>query len=305
VQSVLLKTCWEMLPVNLVPIMRTPAHTANRQLNVCVILVSVGRTAASAPSVLQASTSLWLPMATVLLVQQEHIRQSGVSRRKTGASLVPSNLTRLREIDCQMCAPGTYSNHSGAHSVDTCIVCAAGKYSNISGADSVDSCLACGVDTYSSALGVNTCLLCPSLSNSPSGSMSSAVCLCSPGSTGDTSENCQVCQIGSYKEQAGSALCSLCAEGISSLPGSILVVDCICSAGFRRHDGVCRACAAGKWKPENGSAPCLECPQGSSSLPGSYALTGCTCNRGSSGSNGGPCLQCESGKYKEYPGEVA
>ena len=104
VQSVLSKTCWKMLPVNLVQIMRTPAHAANRQLSVCVILVSVGQTAANAPSVLQASTSLWLPMTAVLLVQQEHIRHSGAPRRETCASLVPTNLTRLREIELSLIA---------------------------------------------------------------------------------------------------------------------------------------------------------------------------------------------------------
>jgi len=82
--------------------MRIPAQAANRRLNVCVILVSVGQAAGSAQFVLQASTSSWL--AAVLPVQEEHIRPSWAPHREMHASLVLTNLTRLQEMQLSLIA---------------------------------------------------------------------------------------------------------------------------------------------------------------------------------------------------------
>ena len=96
VLRILTRMWWEMLPVNLVPIMRIPAQAATRRKNVCVILVSLGQAAGSALFVLQENTLSRLE--AVLLVQEERIRHSGAPHPEMCASLVLTNLTRLREI---------------------------------------------------------------------------------------------------------------------------------------------------------------------------------------------------------------
>jgi len=96
------------------------------------------------------------------------------------------------------------------------------------------------------------------------------------------------------------------------------VTSCLCNAGFGgsgRSD--CKSCVAGKYKGETSSIPCTSCPtnmyatavqavsiatcspcpEGSVSIPGE---TICFCAAGFTGPDGGPCVACAAGKYKNW-----
>jgi hypothetical protein len=68
----------------------------------------------------------------------------------------------------------------------------------------------------------------------------------------------------------------------------------------------CRPCAAGTHGiMYGGLASCRNCPPGSStSTTGSANINDCTCLPGFTGPDGGMCVQCAPGKYKESPGTV-
>jgi hypothetical protein len=68
---------------------------------------------------------------------------------------------------------------------------------------------------------------------------------------------------------------------------------------------VCRPCTAGKYGERSnlGVATCMECPFGSSTDgEGNISITSCTCQPGFTGPDGGICVACEHGKYKEFSG---
>ena len=47
-----------------------------------------------------------------------------------------------------------------------------------------------------------------------------------------------------------------------------------------------------------GAQECSVCPLNTISEPGSYDVTACHCKTGWCGPNGGPCEQCDIGKYE-------
>ena len=80
---------------------------------------------------------------------------------------------------------------------------------------------------------------------------------------------------------------------------------------------VCTACASGTYKSITGTSKCLTCPVNTyhnttavSSVTGclgcpenSVSLSGesiCFCDKGATGPDGGPCVKCEAGKYKNW-----
>jgi len=63
----------------------------------------------------------------------------------------------------------------------------------------------------------------------------------------------------------------------------------------------CTPCAADTFA-DGHSELCAACPAHSQSPPASDALSDCICNAGYSGPDGGPCLACQAGTYKEGPG---
>ena len=102
-----------------------------------------------------------------------------------------------------------------------------------------------------------TCLECPTNSNSPVGSSVSTACTCNAGSTGPDGGTCLFCVAGKYTALVGSTACVDCEVGTYSA-----------SVGATQ------------------SSTCRTCPANSNSLLGSSAATACTCNAGS----GGPTL---------------
>ena len=54
-----------------------------------------------------------------------------------------------------------------------------------------------------------------------------------------------------------------------------------------------------------GFRECAACGPDATSPNGSVTNTDCTCNAGYTGANGGPCEQCEVGKFKDTSGSAA
>jgi hypothetical protein len=50
---------------------------------------------------------------------------------------------------------------------------------------------------------------------------------------------------------------------------------------------------------------CELCPASSNSAAASDAISDCQCAAGHAGPDGGPCVECEVGKYKQTPGSAA
>jgi len=52
-------------------------------------------------------------------------------------------------------------------------------------------------------------------------------------------------------------------------------------------------------------ATCSQCPENSAALLGAESIADCQCNAGATGPNGGACVQCVAGKYKNSTGSGA
>jgi hypothetical protein len=99
---------------------------------------------------------------------------------------------------------------------------------------------------------------------------------CGPGSTGRYPDPCIDCQAGKYKAVNGSEACTDCSSGsYSSAIGAV------------------------------SNSTCSTCPVRTFSPPGSKIASDCTCNAGWTGPDGGSCLECVPGKYKEVSGSAA
>jgi len=78
-----------------------------------------------------------------------------------------------------------------------------------------------------------------------------------------------------------------------------------CGAGrYVATPSSCALCPVRHWKNgTNQKTVCDPCPLGSGqTLSGGISLAACVCDPGFSGANGGPCVQCEEGKYKSVAG---
>ena len=67
----------------------------------------------------------------------------------------------------------------------------------------------------------------------------------------------------------------------------------------------CDLCPSGKFSNLAGLSVCADCADFSitaSGTNGSLSKTSCVCMRGYEGPDGGPCLPCGAGKYKEEAG---
>jgi len=145
-----------------------------------------------------------------------------------------------------------------------CAVCTAGKYQNLS---LNDACRDCVAGTYSGATRSAACTPCPVRADSPTGSAS---CRCDAGASGPDNGLCLPCVAGKYKTSAGREACADCETGTYSV-----------------SVGASSACAA--------------CASNSNSTLGGLI---CTCNAGWSGPDGGECVLCVAGTYKDVQGSV-
>jgi hypothetical protein len=169
-----------------------------------------------------------------------------------------------------------------------CSACGRGKYKPSIG-DS--ECTLCGVRTYSEAVNatsVETCLECQGNSTSIAGSPSKMFCQCDVGFLHE-GEKCAMCSPGTYNSELGRTACSTCSIGLYSVNYQAT------------SNETCLLCPAGQWSPE-GSPVCMDCPTNSAAPPRMGRIVDCACNVGYTGPGGGPCVQCEVGKYKNTTG---
>ena len=194
--------------------------------------------------------------------------------------------------ECEECAPGSYTNASGA-----------------------TFCAECGANTFSDA-GSTACLACPSYSNSP---VASASCTCNagfeslaggnctacPAGKYDTgSRECEECAPGTYTNASGATACegSPCAPGTYGLSNATSAASAVCvgcdSGKFALTGSpACTNCPVGKYANASAASACADCPAGSSSQIGSTDVNNCTCDAGYSGTRGGICTLCAAGKF--------
>jgi hypothetical protein len=99
---------------------------------------------------------------------------------------------------CTPCPNGTFSNVSGASSIQTCEMCEAGSYS-FAGSS---ACVQCEVGKFSAVLGLNVsaCVKCPAGTYAPEAG--STTCIACPG--------------GTFNGEAGSEVCYMCEAGTAS-----------------------------------------------------------------------------------------
>ncbi|KAJ1477287.1 hypothetical protein T484DRAFT_1553557, partial [Baffinella frigidus] len=140
----------------------------------------------------------------------------------------------------------------------------------------------CEAGKYKSVTGAGACSSCPAGTNSSAGSDAAHHCTPIPGYTADSNGVASTaCRAGTFKSTKGTGSCEVC-------PGVSSAVD----------EGVtCYECSAGSYCERFvGQRPC---PAHAWSKNGSSALSDCVCQGGYSGVDGGGCLPCALGTYKD------
>lgn len=174
---------------------------------------------------------------------------------------------------CAACAFGFYKPLAGNHS---CTACAAGKQGTAQRVAEAAACAACAANTFWVAEGAN-CSACQPHSQSPQGSVSASNCSCNAGfafALAGGSPACVACEAGTYK--------AVVSNGVACAP---------CNGALYSDVAAASACAA--------------CPANSTGDFFNDAVSDCQCDAGFTGLNGGPCVQCELGKYKTQRGTAS
>lgn len=186
--------------------------------------------------------------------------------------------TGYGRIGCTACQPGKFKATVGSAS---CTECGDGSVFNSSHtgllASESKACMECAPNTYKQTL--TYCENCPANSQSPSGSTAINDCLCNAGYTGtiSTVDSCLACDVGTYKSSVGSSACTQCPAGkFGSLPAQLF-------------ESSCTACPANTTQDTSVDAE----------------LSSCICKQGYTGPDGGPCVLCEPGSFKDAYGSAA
>ena len=171
-------------------------------------------------------------------------------------------------IQC-ICDPG----YTGPNGIE-CSACLPGTWKSINGSSNCTFCERGKYSTASNATSESTCVSCPFASDAPVASSDIAFCVCNLGYTGPNGGNCTACEPGKYKDVNGTAPCANCPKGKYSVEDADI-----------------------------SESNCTVCPQYSTSyFLGASNITECICDLGFSGPDGGLCLACEPGFYKDVNG---
>ena len=81
--------------------------------------------------------------------------------------------------------------------------------------------------------------------------------------------------------------------------------DCICDAGSAKVLGSCQLCPQGTYSASSNLTECTSCAPNSAGPAGSTAASDCECDPGFTGPDGGACMACPAGAYKEDSGTAA
>ena len=219
--------------------------------------------------------------------------------------------TELSNAACEACPAGATTSSQSSVVLADCVA-APGFFVNVDGGFQP-----CPAGSFAQTTGKFVCDLCPAGATSPAGASSQSQCNCSlvgwtksvtetnfctcaPGHARDSTGWCAPCPAGSFCT-GGEATASFCTHYSTSPAGSTAAAACVCNAGYAASASTCQACAAGQYES---TGSCEPCPASSSSAAASDAATDCLCIAGYSGPDGGPCVECEVGKYKT-PGSAA
>jgi len=172
-------------------------------------------------------------------------------------------------------------------------------------------CVACVAGKYKNVTGSAACTDCAAIRNSPAAAPNVTSCVCNVGYTqvenasltyeAVYAEACVACAPGTFKALTGVQACTTCAQNQSSVAAMTV---CSCVDGFTGPDGgPCAECARGTYKNWLGSQACTVCPANAhTAVTGRTLLTQCLCNTGYTGPDGGSCVACVGGKYKDVTG---
>jgi hypothetical protein len=187
--------------------------------------------------------------------------------------------------DAALCVACTYGHHKLLRGNHSCTACAAGKQGVLAlGAAALGeaaACELCPADTHWAGVGT-PCTPCHENSEAAPGAASAADCLCRPGH-----------ELRPHTGLDGIATmaCSACSPGFAKAAAS--------NAAF------CAPCSGLLYSHGAASAVCQHCPAHSSGGHANDADVDCVCDAGFSGPDGGPCLACEVGKYKQQQGSAS
>ena len=192
-----------------------------------------------------------------------------VSAEHVEAAICPANSQTWFDGTC-WCLPG-FAGSGGS----PCSECGAGTHKPRLG-DGV--CVPCAAGTYASYNGTAECTQCPAGTYAPWEGLS-ACDSCPPDTYSVEGMNdCNSCVAGKYLN-SWSYECATCPQNMTSPAGATSYWQCVCGDGYDNVDDVCvPECAAGSRRGTSTSA--------------------CTCDAGYTGNDGGPCYQCDAGKYK-------
>ena len=196
-----------------------------------------------------------------------------------------------------------------------CTACVAGKYKGVTGSAVCADCL----NGSWAAVGASSCTTCLAGSWAAVGASSCTACLAGSWAAVGVS-SCTTCLAGSWAA-VGAASCTTCLAGSSAAVGAASCTACLagswaavgaascttCLAGSSAAVGAasCRDCLAGSWAAV-GAASCTACPVNSgASCRACLASSNCTCNIGFFGPDGGNCISCAPGTYKNATGSDA
>lgn len=193
----------------------------------------------------------------------------------TGNSFSPASSTAQNDCICE-------TGYTGADG-GSCSACEAGYYKDARGSA---TCTECAAKTWSAA-GADTCTACDVSAELVSwytinfdipreGNAND--CVCPEGFTGGEGGVCTACQPGSYR--AGTLT-------------------------FSERRSACLPCDEGYYATSSEMSQCDQCPPHSFSGEGSDNIDDCKCDPGYTGSDGGPCNECNPGKYKEASGSAS
>lgn len=210
-----------------------------------------------------------------------------------------TSATGSAEVAECLCDPG-YELVAGV-----CVQCAAGKFKRVSGNE---ACKLCATDDeFAGAVGATECETCYPNSHSEA---TRERCLCDAGyvqaSGADLHPTCSACPVDTYQNLTGQTACVDCDVYAQAPAASPDIAACLCNAGyFDVEYGACQACAPGQFKDTvDETEACSSCPEHSDSAAAAPALTACICDPGYEGSDGGPCLACDVGKFKARNGSA-
>lgn len=183
--------------------------------------------------------------------------------------------------DCLQCDAGKYSNVAGATAANVCIDCEAGKFSGSAGSSACSRCLE---GEYQDASGATACKACPP----------NSIGVTTP-PTQDEFDDIRDCRcLPGYYFDVDPQF-----EGIECQP---------CPAGYKCNNNAKTACQGDTFSTGQ-AATCEDCPTNTIIVQGGDHTThdsqeDCICKLGTTGPDGGECVDCVFGYYKDTFGSA-